>query len=717
MNQIQYFSFYQPNKCKAMLLLLFCISTISLFKANGQPNNENAVRPGAAYLTLIAQSSSDSIVLRWAPSTAGGWSIANELGYFIERITIEESKEIEDAGYIRLSEHPLKPLPLEVWKTYAGPDNHFSAIAAQALYGKLFIPKALDQGSINTLKNAADELSNRFSFSLYAADNDAHTANALGLRFVDNNISPGTRYAYRVFISKPSNEYTFDTAYVMVTAQPEPKRPAPENLRFESGDGSITLFWEETDINPFSGYYIYRSDHEGKNYVKLNNLPLVIVTPDQAAGKAQPSFTDSSTVNYKMYHYRVFGISPFGELSMPAERKAFSKDLLPPPPPLINKPKQISSSEIMLSWTMKEMPDDLKGFIVSRSTSPVLGYTLLTREPLPKSAKEYTDDLSGEPETYYTVASVDTAGNLGFSLPVLAVRIDTIPPAIPRNFKGSIDEKGVATLSWDHHTDPNVIGYRVVWANDPSHEFIQISNHLHRDTVLIDSVNINTLSNHVYYKVASVNHRNQHSALSPILTLRRPDKIPPGEAVFYEVWVSDSLVNLKWHCSSSPDVAKQLLFRKKDQEKKWSLIDSLRPGVSTYTDRKIETNINYRYTLSSVDSAGLTSTEAFPVLARPYDSGKRKAVINLSVVYDQEKQTVNLQWQYSPEKKERWWFVIYKSINGGEFKEYKSVSGSENSFTDLHPVQGITNYGVVLMTSFGGKSEMRTQEIEITSGK
>jgi uncharacterized protein len=290
--------------------------------------------------------------------------------------------------------------------------------------------------------------------------------------------------------------------------------------------------------------------------------------------------------------------------------------------------------------------------------------------------------------------------------------VDTIPPAVPRNLKGTIDQNGKATLAWNLGTDRNIIGYRVLRANDPTHEFMQITGHIHRDTVFTDSVDVNTLSRHVYYKIAAVNQRNQHSGLSPALELRRPDRFPPGEAVFFDVLVTDTLVNLKWHCSSSEDVAKQLLFRKKETEQNWSLLDSLKPGVSGYTDRNVETSVTYLYTLASVDSAGLRSADAFPVLARPYDTGRRKPVANFTAAYNETSKTIVLNWNYTPEKKEKWWFVVYKSINGGEYKEYKSVEGSVNSFTDFHYAPGKTGYGLVVMTSFGGKSEMVLPAVE-----
>jgi uncharacterized protein len=692
-----------------LIVTALCCWAIQL---NAQQTNKPDANIRMANIHLIAQTAADSVVLRWAPSTAGGWSIANNLGYTVERVEIITSDELSDPAFERLNNTPLKPFSLDEWKSYAGPDNHLSAIAAQAVYGKAFIPEPLKSGELSALKNAADELLNRYSFALFAADNDPVTANALGLRYVDRDVKKGQKFAYRVFVAQATAEYAYDTAHVMVTVQETPKWPAPSNLAFESDEQNIRLTWNESALQSFSGYYIYRSDDGGKKFSKLNKIPMVMVSnlanPDQ-----QPFFVDTLTVNYKKYHYRIYGITPFGELSEPAEIVAHSKDKTPPAAPHIHKPQQISSSQVKITWEMKEIAPDLQGFYVLRSANANNGFRFLNEKVLSKKTFEFTDKILGEPETYYCIAAVDTAGNLSYSPVVMAVLIDSIPPSVPQNLTGTIDENGKVKLSWDLGPEKNIIGYRVLRANDPTHEFIQLSGQVHTDTVFIDSINIQTLTRYVYYKIAAVNKRYQHSELTPYLQLKRPDKIPPSEAVFYDLFVSDSCVNLKWHCSASDDVARQLLYRKRDDDKTWNLLASLNPGISFYSDKDVLTNINYSYTIVSTDSSGLRSKEAVPVLARPYDTGIRKPVENMKADYNQESKTVQLTWDYTPEKAEKHWFVVYKSIGNGAYKEYKAIAQDQRSFVDRFPSKGQSGYGIILKTSKGGESEMVITELKI----
>ncbi|MDA3878747.1 MAG: hypothetical protein PF436_00025 [Prolixibacteraceae bacterium] len=687
------------------ILVCFCVHSFFCSTVFGQQVDDVETQVRFASLHLIAQASADSVVLRWAPSTAGGWIIANNIGYTVERIEVERGTEISNEGYAELNEQPLMPMLLEEWKAYAGLDNHLSAIAAQAIYGESFMPEPLSQGGLSALKNAADELSNRYSFALFAADNDAVTANALGLRLVDKEVKNGARYAYRVYVSQPTNEYNYDTAYVLVTVKETPKWPEPDNLNYESGEGNIKLKWDESDMNSFSGYYVYRSADGGQSYQMMNKIPLVVVsTKDNPEPK--PFYVDTATVNYTMYRYRVYGITPFGELSIPAEIAAWSKDLTPPLPPQIRKTEQISSSQVKISWRMEDSPDDLQGFYVARSASPVDNFKFIHDKALSGNTFEYVDDILGETESYYSVAAVDTAGNLSFSTSVMAAFVDTIPPSVPQNLSGVIDTTGKVTLTWDLGSEKNIIGYRVLRANNRNHEFMQLTGHVHPDTVFVDSINIETLTRYVYYRVAAVNNRHQHSELSPVLQLMRPDLLPPVEAVFYDVFVTDSCVNLKWHCSSSSDVAQQMLYRQSESDKEWSLLASLEPGVSFYSDNDVLTNVKYFYTVSSIDSSGLVSPEAFPVSGRPYDTGYREAIKELSVVYDAENKVVTLEWNYQPSDDEKYWFVIYKSIGEGDYKEYKAVSSEERIFIDRFPSAGQSGYGVLVKTSKGGMSDM-----------
>ncbi|MCX7984806.1 MAG: hypothetical protein N3A63_07890 [Bacteroidetes bacterium] len=671
---------------------------------------ESANRRFAA-LKLLARSAPDSIVLRWAPDTPGGWVIANSLGYIVERATIDPVKGVEESHFTPLVNRPIKPLSLEEWKQYAGPTNDFSAIAVQAVYGKRFVPQATNQNAAAVLSDAANELTNRFSFALYAADNDAVTAQALGLRFVDTKVRRGERYVYKVYVAVQTPDYSFDTAYVMIEAKETPPADPPLGFRAESGDGIIKLFWSVSAPLGFSGYYVYRSADNGKTFSRMNTVPIVVAQISTLHDGASPCFIDTATVNYRKYRYRLVGVTPFGDFSKPIEVTAFSRDLTPPPAPIVATPRQLSPTRIKLTWEQSVVPKDFKGFVITRSIATLDSMVLRTPNPLPATQHEFIDVLTENDEAYYAVAAVDTAGNYAFSLPVYIALIDSLPPPPPKGLRGKIHSNGKVTLWWQPVKKRNILGYRVFYANDPTHDFTPLTGHVHTDTVYIDSVNLSTLTKKLYYKIAAVDKQYQHSAFSEILTLQRPDVVPPSAPVFRDVVATDSSVQLTWHCSVSKDVSHQLLLRREEKIAQWKVLDSLKATVSKYIDTRVKQREMYIYTLVSVDSSGLRSEEAVPVAARPYDTGKRSSVQQLTATYDRKTNTVTLRWKYLPKEQGEYWFVLYKAVGNGEFKEYGSLKANARSATDTNPARGRSTYGILVLTSDGGQSEMVTVNV------
>lgn len=689
----------------AMLMLLIHFNSFGQ-KVDKSDSNYTSIK-------LIARATSDSVVLRWAPTAAGGWAIANTLGYRVERLTVEDGMDITAKAYKAVVQQPIKPMPLDAWMQYAGPNNKFSAIAAQALYGKLFVPNPLKSDSLINLRNAADELSNRYSFALFAADNDPITANALGLRYVDKDVSVNMRYIYRVYVATTTREMAFDTAYVMVETLPSKGVDPPVGFDFRSGDGSIQLVWPNSLNSDFIGFYLYRSDDGGKSFKLRNQVPIVYAQGGGQEPTENILYIDTATINYKVYSYRLVGITPFGELSNPSEIKAFSRDLTPPPAPVLNKPKQIAPGKIKLTWEYKSQPSDLKGFVVSQSNSANNNYRFITAKPLAKNAKEYIVDLGDEFEAYLMVAAVDTAGNLGFSFPVLATLTETPVPMPPQDVTGKIDKSGRVILSWKPVSSKNIIGYRVYRANDPSHEFIAVSGNIHPDTVFVDSISLNTLSRNIYYRVAAVNSRYQYSEQSPILRLRRPDSNPPAPAVISDFSVTDKSVTLNWYCSPSSDVAIQRVLRRTENDSQWTVIDSLKPGLGKYVDLKVVPKTTYYYSLVSVDSSGNVSKMANTIAARPYDTGKRESVKQFTARYNKQSKSVTLKWQYTANQPAGYWFVLYRKTNDNDFVELKGLKPEVNEFVDSSPAKGSNIYGITVMTADGGQSEMTIQKIDI----
>ncbi len=556
----------RPRSLVAILLLLSVIvsarsqvqDTTSVSLGSNIPRD-----PGFATIAVIARAYQDSVILRWAPSTPHGWRIGNRLGYMIER---------RQAGgqTARLTPEPKVPWPVERLADAldAKPDNSYLGLAVYALAGDTTLMGLADSLGIDTVGVNAEKNTSLYGYALFSADNDPLVAEALGLRFVDKNVKAGERYTYRVSLSE-KRDYRIDPGEVTVEVKATGPGPAPANFGAQGLDGRIELRWEGLSERDYSGYYVYRSDDGGKTFSKMNKTPIVIVAPEAVNVARVARFVDTTITNYKVYKYQVRGIDAFGELGVPGEAEAFGRDLTPPPRPTVKNPEQLANTRIRLSWEMTESSPDLSGFAISRSAFIDSNYHHLTKKPLAPTVREYTDEQATEAEPYYVIAALDTAGNESLSFPIYGMLIDTIPPSVPTGLTGAIDTNGIVHLQWRRGPERNLLGYRVLRANAPEHEFSQLTGLVHTDTTFVDTVEVRTLTRNVYYRVASVNRRYIHSEMSSILALRRPDVVPPEAPVFTDVFPTDSSVVLKWAPSTSEDLKWHILYRRLSGERKW----------------------------------------------------------------------------------------------------------------------------------------------------
>ncbi len=656
--------------------------------------------PGSAKIMVVARAVGDSVVLRWAPSTPHAWRLGNRIGYILE-------KQVEGAAPVRATPDTIRPWTIRRFVDAMNADtgNSSLGLALYSLAADTSLFGMADSLGLDTVGRNAALNTTLFGYALLAADNSPAVAEGLGLRFVDRDVRGGARIVYRIRLSSP-REYRIDPGEVTVTAGSKREGPPPANLRAVGQDGRIVLTWD-AGAGEFSGYFISRSDDGGKSERKLNQKPLVVVTPEDSRVRPAATYTDTTIVNYKTYTYRVRGMDSFGEMGEAAEVEASGRDLTPPPAPFVDNPEQLGREKIRLTWQMPATSPDVSGFVVDRSADPDSGFHRVSKAMLAPSVHEFVDESPTDAEPYYAVGSVDTAGNAAMSLPVYGYRVDTLPPAVPTGLGGTIDSNGVVHLRWHRGPENNLLGYRILRANAPDHEFEQLTGMVWKDTTFTDTVTLATLTEHVYYRIAAVNKRYNPSPMSPVLALRRPDIVAPVAPVFTEVVVTDTSAILHWVPSSSGDVRAHELYRRLRHATAWSLLAVLRPREASYVDNAVTQNTTYEYTIEAVDSSGLHSPAATPVQARPYDPGIRPLVHDLKGQYQETERRVLIQWNYAPLKQEKFFFLVFRSVGGGPLAPYRSFPSSQLSFTD-DQLLGVGRYvyAVKVMTENGAESPL-----------
>jgi len=394
-------------------------------------------------------------------------------------------------------------------------------------------------------------------------------------------------------------------------------------------------------------------------------------------------FSDSTMErNYMPHRYRVLGITPFGELSTEAPIvTAMGRDRTPPTPPLLTEVKD-EKGKLVVHWEQGEQGGDLTGYRVEKAPTALGGHYPLHAGVLPKNTASFTDTSSFlVGENHYRVAAIDTAGNVSYSNAGYGSLIDSIAPAAPFGVAGAIDTTGLVTLHWPLGKEPDLLGYRVFFANAPDHEFNNVTPYPVADTLFRDTLQINTLTKRIYYRVVAVDQNFNHSAFSRTLVLTRPDLVPPVAPVFKNYLVTDSAVTIHFIPSSSNDVARHELQRK-EQTGTWSTVLTMAANDTrrTWTDTTVNGPAYYSYQMLAVDSAGNSSQDGLSLDVRVHERLKRDAVRQVTAVR-MDDNLVHVSWDPVPGKVKH--YVIFRSKDTSEPMPLGHALAGKNAYDDI----------------------------------
>jgi len=332
--------------------------------------------------------------------------------------------------------------------------------------------------------------------------------------------------------------------------------------------------------------------------------------------------------------------------------------------------------------------------------------------PLPSNARQYLDS-SGRlaSANYYVVEAVDTAGNVARSFSAYVVLADSTPPAAPVLREGVVDSNGVVTLRFERPADRDYMGYRLLRANDSTHEFSVVAERLTNDTLDVsneteykDTIELRTLTRNVYYRMYALDFHHNESAPSELLRIVRPDVVPPVAPVITGYLVTDSSMIIDYVESSSDDVARHVLLRKAASALTWDTAAVLSAGSRRVEDAASLPSEMYDYAVVAVDEAGLFSDISNIVSGKRYDTGVRPPVNDVQVQYDSVARVVTLAWDYRdlPEDHS---FVIYRT-DGDRLQSHAVVPrGAGRTYVDrVLPSSVEIRYAIKVVTENGAES-------------
>ena len=632
-------------------------------------------------VAIIAKAHPDKILLRWAPTTATAWELANKYGYTLERyIVLRDSTILSPPERQELGQ--FKPVILNDWEIEIDKSDN-AAIAAQAIYGETFEVAENFSTDIMQVVNKSTELNQRFSFALFAADQSYVTAQMSGIAFIDESVKPNEKYLYRVFANIPKELLSVDTGRVYLAPFEIAPLPPPTEVAIVISNRVATVQWNKGLYDRvYNTFIIERSENKQSSFRKISDQRIVNSIGANEASTSLAYKTDSIEYN-KEYFYRVRGVDAFGEIGPPSEVVSgisyeeityqinfTSIDILP-------------NNYINFTWDFPvEMENNINGFSILKSEKSDGNYNSINADIVPSADRWFIDE-NPSGTAYYKIAFVSNNGSQQ-SFPHLVQLEDSIPPAIPTNIIGLVDTLGIVNLTWKQNEESDLLGYRVYRSNFKNSEFSEITVSPITINQFQDSINLRNLTKNVFYKVSAVDKRYNTSEFSEAKQIIKPDLIPPSAPVFKDYKIAGDTLQLFWEKSTSYDVSEYLIYKRAYDEQEWRLVEKV-SEVRSACNLVFENIGKLEIALLAKDCSGKLSQHSIIFIDMNESDFTEFSIKFESKILSSDK-VILLSWDHK-EQGGFQGYKLYKSINGEALSLYRTIGKDNNTIQDSFDTQ------------------------------
>lgn len=665
-----------------------------------------------ASVKVLAHASSNSIKLRWAANQPLAWKKGNEHGYLIERHTISKNGEaVLPVESTMVTSYPIKPKPLAEWESIATNDDN-AAVIAQTIYGEDFDVNA--GGGMGQIIAINDQLEQRFTFALMAAEQNFEASIMAGWAYIDEDVKQGEKYLYKIKIALPVDSgYTVQEGSVFASLDFAEELPKPVGFSSIFADGNVMLNWNFNLLQKTYSSYLIEKSTDGTNFQKVNGQP-IFNAEDTKEGKQVSLFYNDSISNNKTYSYRVKGLTPFGEVGPPSNvESGMGKEVLDYTPHISRK-RLPTDETVEIEWEFAEEGNSkISGFELKRANKAEGPYeTVVNNIPATSRKTTYT---GLKRINYFVVMALGKNGTEKPSFPAIVQPVDSIPPKPPVELLGSIDTTGIVQLSWKKNEELDLSGYRIFRANNPNAEFSQQTLRPTKENRYTDTVQIRNLNTKLYYKIMAVDQRYNESELSEVLTIEKPDLIPPSPPVIQDYISSEAGIQIKWVPSSSEDVMRHLVYRKdlSSAEDRWEELTMIpvEENTASYTDAAVSPNQSYAYTIVAKDNTGWESTPSNQLVVKAPKKLFASTITRFNGLADRELRLIRLSWKAESTNVSE--FLIYRAEGDNPLTLYKTIPAEDSNFVDSNLIiNKVYTYGLRLVEKNGSQSQLK--EIKIT---
>lgn len=653
-----------------------------------------------------------SIKLRWSLSDPYAWKLANNYGYFIDRYTVLKNGELSPSPTkTKLSTIPIKPKPLKEWEAICQTDDN-AAIIAQGIYGEDFEISGSSSKFANII-NQSNNLTQRFTFSLLAADCSFNAACMAGLGWNDSTVKLGEKYLYKIYPNIPKEKAVCDTALVFIGSDETSLLPKPIDMYAAYGDNSVLLSWDTKLLKSYYSTYLIERSEDGMLFKALSQLPFSTLNDESGKDSGRAFFTDTIQ-NNMTFSYRVKGISPFGEYGPPSEVVQGKGKTVLSVAPNINHTQILNDSTALIGW---EFPEEAAALVdhfeLNRSANNADNsfVQVIARIDATQREVRFSPLL---PANYFTITAVDKNGNKRSSFPYLVQAVDSIPPAVPSDLTAKIDSVGTVSLQWAANNEPDLLGYVILRGNNRAEEPAIINSKPQTENAFEEKINLNTLNGKIYYSVMALDRRMNQSKACRAVEVIKPDRIPPSSPILIDSKVSaNGKITLTWINSSSDDVASHRLYRKTEKDTAWTTVATISDVKTTQFEDTVSTSEGtlLLYSLRAIDRSNNISdpSPVWKVISHAkQQTGQLK---NLRADIDRINHSITISWKTNSTDIAE--YTIYKAKNNEPFSTLQVLPGTHAFYTDTDlAVSNVYRYAVRATLKNGKMGEWKEVKTE-----
>lgn len=678
---------------------------------------------------LMTRAYGDSIVLRWVAEDFTSYNYLARLGVNILRVvhmpegTLDgDSVEIPEFRIDTLA-YELCPLTLDQFRQkYAANDSN-AYIAMGLLYGEKENAHKHRDGFADQTQNRSSDQDISYGFGMLVADWRKDLATDLAVRFTDKNVERGVTYDYYVqpTVWENGGKLIFEPG-VAEGVKNEPYEQEPYEPRMTdslSTPGTLMLGWWDKDHSSYEVERRQVSTLDGKSvsdtWHRVTQKPYVPMV-EQPEGEDYCVIHDS-VPSLGMWEYRIMGYDPFGELSKPAERRIFVRDVQPPTPPnikyiVVERPDDNDPMAKVIAhvvWEKDTLEQDFEGYRVyyrpMRDGEGGLWQTM-NLDLLAPTDTILSLDMTGKRTGMMYIAAYDHAGNESKSFMQQIHLTDFQAPKTPANLRASVRkidlEKDTALLArqwayidltWQPWPEDDDIDYfDIAFANDSTHDFLVRNTGGIRQTMYTDSVALNANQKYVYYKVRAIDWSTNVGEWSPWIQVLRPHVTPPTEPHLGRSNQDETNIHMEWIVGNDADMQEHTLYRRLGEEGEPEAIGTWNADSVRQDSCIIRVDENPPYSQNERYYYWMESTNASPFISRSLavswrHTGPRifDVSIELKGSYREDTEMVLLDWSYDEKALPEgdWYWAVFRRGPGEDgFRYYMAVDKGDHVYTE-----------------------------------